>query len=197
MGRLLSCTAGAKQEDYSFDALGNRTAWKVNGIGKAAYSYDAMNRLTAMVQDGTAYSYSYDKRGNLTEERQGDSLIRQYVYDTADRMVTGKNLVSGAQTDYAYNALHMRIGNTVTRQEAGAPQTRATSYVPDVLSAAGNDLMAYHDGGGITKAVYGINYECLGCATAAGKILEQIRRIHEASRGTYGSRKYPEQGFQS
>ena len=48
-----------------------------------------MNRLKAMIQDGKTYSYSYDKRGNLTEERQGDSLIFQYIYDMADRMNNG------------------------------------------------------------------------------------------------------------
>ena len=172
MGRLLSFMEGEKQVTYSFDAMGNRTAWKVNGAEKAAYTYDAMNRLTAMVQDGAAYSYSYDKRGNLTEERQDGSLICQYSYDMANRMTAGKNLVSGAQTDYAYNALHMRIGNTVTCQGAETPQIRKTAYVPDVLSAAGNDLMAYHDGGGITKAVYGISYERLGYTTAAGRMYE-------------------------
>ena len=82
--------------------------------GRRAYTYDAMCRLVSMEQDGAAYSYTYDKRGNLTEERQGDALIRQYVYDTANRMATGKNLLTGAQTDYTYNALNMRIAHTVT-----------------------------------------------------------------------------------
>ena len=67
-----------------------------------------------MVQEGTAYHHTYDKRGNLTEERQGDSLIRQYIYDAANCMVTGKDILSGIQTDYTYNALNMRVGNTVT-----------------------------------------------------------------------------------
>ena len=171
-GRLLSGTEGTRRETYSYDALGNRTAWKVNNTGKAAYTYDAMNRLTAMVQDGTAYSYTYDKRGNLTEERQGDVPIRQYIYDTANRMVTGRNLLTGAQTDYTYNALNMRIANTITLPGTEAPQIKTTAYVPDFLSATNNDLMAYHDGGSVTKAVYGRTYERLGHTTAAGPLYE-------------------------
>ena len=131
-----------------------------------------MNRLTAMVQDGVSCGYTYDNRGNLTEERQGDSLIRQYVYDAANRMVTGKDILSGIQTDYTYNALNMRVGNTVTYPGTETPHTKETIYVPDVLSAAGNDLMAYVKGGSTTKAVYGRDYERLGYTTAAGRMYE-------------------------
>ncbi len=172
MGHLLSCTEGAKCETYSFDGRGNRTAWKVNGTEKASYAYDTMNRLTAMVQDGTVYQYSYDKRGNLTEEKQDGSLIRQYIYDTANRMSSGRDLASGAQTDYVYNALHMRITNTVTRQESGKMQTGTTAYVPDILSGTANDLMAYHSGGSVTGAVYGRTYERLGITTPTGRMYE-------------------------
>ena len=171
-GRLLSCTEGTTRESYSYDPLGNRTAWTVNNDGKAAYTYDAMNRLVSMEQDGAAYSYTYDKRGNLTEERQGDALIRQYVYDTANRMATGKNLLTGAQTDYTYNALNMRIAHTVTLPGTEAPQVKTTAYVPDFLGGTNNELMAYHDGGGITKAVYGRTYERLGYTTVAGHMYE-------------------------
>ena len=171
-GRLLSCTEGTTRESYSYDPLGNRTAWSVNNDGKAVYTYDAMNRLASMEQDGAAYSYTYDKRGNLTEERQGDALIRQYVYDTANRMATGKNLLTGAQTDYTYNALNMRIAHTVTLPGTEAPQVKTTAYVPDFLGGTNNDLMAYHDGGSVTKAVYGRTYERLGYTTAAGHMYE-------------------------
>ena len=151
---------------------GNRTKCSVSGTDSATCLYDAMNRLTKRVQDGTVYGYTYDKRGNLTEERQDGSLIRQYVYDTANRMVTGKDLLSGAQTDYTYNALNMRIANTLTLPGTEAPQIRTTAYVPDFLSGTGNDLMAYHSGGAVTKTVYGRTYERLGSITAAGQKYE-------------------------
>ncbi len=171
MGRLLAWTDGQRRETYSYDALGNRTAWKVDDIEKATYSYDAMSRLTAMMQDGAAYSYTYDKRGSLTEEKKADSLICQYVYDAAGRMVTGKDLLSGTQTDYTYNALHMRVGNTVTCPGADIPDVREITYVPDCLSAANNDLMVYK-GASATRAVYGRTHERLGYTTAAGQVYE-------------------------
>ena len=151
---------------------GNRIKCRVNGTDSATCIYDAMNRLTKRVQDGTVYGYTYDKRGNLTEESKDGSPIRQYVYDTANRMVTGKDLLSGAQTDYTYNALNMRIANTLTLPGTEAPQIRTTAYVPDFLSGTDNDLMAYHSGGGVTKAVYGRTYERLGSVTAAGQKYE-------------------------
>ncbi|MCX4342084.1 MAG: RHS repeat-associated core domain-containing protein, partial [Lachnospiraceae bacterium] len=151
---------------------GNRTKCRINGTDSATCLYDAMNRLTRRAQDGTVYNYAYDKRGNLTEERQDGSLIRQYVYDTANRMVTGKDLLSGAQTDYTYNALNMRIANTLTLPGTEAPQIRTTAYVPDFLSGTDNDLMAYHSGGDVTKAVYGRRFERLGSISAAGQKYE-------------------------
>ena len=172
LGRLLSYTEGAVQEAYSYDMRGNRTKCRINGTDSVTCLYDAMNRLTGRAQDGTVYNYAYDKRGNLTEERQDGSLIRQYVYDTANRMVTGKDLLSGAQTDYTYNALNMRIANTLTLPGTEAPQIRTTAYVPDFLSGTDNDLMAYHSGGDVTKAVYGRRFERLGSISAAGQKYE-------------------------
>ena len=64
-------------EAYTYDALGNRTARTLNGIQKASCQYNALNQLTAMSEDGTAYSFVYDKCGNLTEEHREGSLVRQ------------------------------------------------------------------------------------------------------------------------
>ena len=53
-----------------------------------------------MTQGDETFSYLYDRHGNLTEERHGEQVLRSYAYDAANRMVSGKNLVSGAKSEY-------------------------------------------------------------------------------------------------
>ena len=62
-----------------------------------------------MTEDGVGYGFTYDRRGNLTQECRGDIPIRRYTYDTAGRMTLGKNLESGEETLYACNALGKRV----------------------------------------------------------------------------------------
>ena len=172
LGQLISCMKGQDTESYTYDALGNRTNWKINGVEKAECSYDAMNRLTAAVIDGVPFSYAYDKRGNLTEEKREESLIRQYAYDSAGRMVLGKDIPGGAQTAYSYNALGMRVKNIRTYPGTETPVVKETTYAGDFLSRTNNDLMAYGTDGSAVGAVYGRSYERLGRLTAEGQVYE-------------------------
>ena len=161
VGRLVSWQNGQNQEAYTYDALGNRTGKSVNGILKAAYQYNELNQLTAMTEDGVGYGFTYDRRGNLTQECRGDIPIRRYTYDTAGMMASGKNLESGEETLYAYNALRMRVGNTRKSGTGESLHTREVEYVPDFLGAAGNELMSYETGGAGIRHVFGRRYERL------------------------------------
>ena len=60
-----------------------------------------------MVKDGVTYSFGYDKCGHLTEERRDDVPVRQYAYDTAGLLALGRNMESGEETSYVYNALRI------------------------------------------------------------------------------------------
>ena len=160
-GRLVSWQNGQDQEAYTYDALGNRTGKSVNGILKAAYQYNELNQLTAMTEDGEEYGFTYDKRGCLTQESRGGSPIRRYTYDTAGMMTCGKNLESGEETLYVYNALRMRVGNTRRSGTGESLRTSKVQYVPDFLGAAGNELMSYETGGSSIRNVFGRRYERL------------------------------------
>ncbi len=160
-GWLVSWQNGQDQETYTYDALGNRTGKSINGILKAAYQYNELNQLTAMTEGGAEYGYTYDRRGSLTQESRGGIPVRRYTYDTAGRMALGKNLESGEETLYAYNALGMRVGNTRRTGTGESLRTREVQYVPDFLGAAGNELMSYETGGAGIRHVFGRRYERL------------------------------------
>lgn len=147
-GQLVTYRNGQNKETYAYDALGNRTTKSLNGIQKATYQYNQLNQLTAMTEDGAVYGFVYDRCGNLTEERRDGSLIRQYAYDTAGMMATGRNLESGEETAYTYNALRMRVKNVRKLAAGDSIRTREMQYVPDFLGAPGNELMSYETGAG-------------------------------------------------
>jgi len=79
-----------------------------------AYSYDALNRLTAADYDsGTFFHYTYDEVGNRLNETT-DVGSTDYVYDNANRLVDADgvtftwddngNLLSDGVSSYAYDA---------------------------------------------------------------------------------------------
>ncbi len=109
-----------------------------------------MNQLIGMTQGEETYSYLYDRRGNLTEERLGEQVLRSYAYDAANRMISGKNLVSGTKSEYTYNGLLARVKKT-----SGA---QASSYMPDYAGRIHNDLVTQIAGVGTVNAVYGQGY---------------------------------------
>ncbi len=76
-------------------------------------------------------------------------------------MTLGKNLENGTQTEYAYNALYMRIRNIQTIAGEDGFHTREVSYLPDFLSRTDNELMAYEKGKYNLRTVFGRGYERL------------------------------------
>ncbi|MEY8268736.1 RHS repeat domain-containing protein [Lachnospiraceae bacterium 64-25] len=161
VGHLLPCKEGNTIENYGYDMLGNRILKQLDGINKATYQYNALNQLVSRTEDGVQYSYGYDRRGNLIKEHRGDVQTHQYIYDATNHMTLGKNLENGTQTEYAYNALYMRIRNIQTIAGEDGFHTREVSYLPDFLSRTDNELMAYEKGKYSLRAVFGRGYERL------------------------------------
>lgn len=169
IGQLVSYTNGGNVEAYTYDALGNRTTRSVNGIQKAACQYNALNQLIALSEDGVDYSFGYDRCGNLTEERRGSDLVRQYVYDATGYMTLGRNMESGEETAYTYNALQMCVKNVQKLASPDGLISRERQYIPDFLSETNNELMAYETGAGSIRTIFGHGYQRLSQNAASGK----------------------------
>ena len=166
VGRLLSCKEGNATESYGYDVLGNRVLKQLDGANKATYQYNALNQLVNRTEDDVQYSYGYDRRGNLIQEHRGEVQTHQYTYDATNHMTLGKNLENGTQTEYAYNALYMRIKNIQTIAGEDGFRTREISCLPDFLSRTDNELMTYEKGKYSLRTVFGRGYERLA-GTAA------------------------------
>ena len=175
-GQLVSYRRGQNTETYGYDLLGNRTFRKTNGADGAVYQYNALNQLVSLSENGKQYAYEYDKRGNLIQESLDGAAVRQYTYNAANRMTLGKNLETGEETRYDYNALYMRIKNvqTLAGQEPSEEfLTKETSYVPDYLSITNNDLMACEKDADAASTIFGQGNERLMRKTASGKVYFQ------------------------
>ena len=125
-----------------------------------------MNQLVKRTENGIDYHYGYDRRGNLTEERKGEAVIRRYLYDYAGYLSRGENLESGETTEYGYNALYMgvkkrrgSIGSLPEGRTGSAAAER--NYAVDFLSGTNRVLAAYEEGRGVLRSVYGPGYGCV------------------------------------
>ena len=106
-------------ENYSYDAVGNRTASHLS----ASYSYQPFNKLTSTANTG----YVYDNNGNLTSKTDGSGTTT-FSYDEENRLKQG-TLPVGLTVSYAYDGLDRRILRSTS---AGANER----YVYD-----GNDVL--------------------------------------------------------
>ncbi|MBP3486912.1 MAG: RHS repeat protein [Roseburia sp.] len=124
---------GNTQREYTYDAFGNRTK-KVDYTipvmsGETAsdfkttlYRYNNANQLIAEQLGASGLSgavqektYQYDRRGNLTAVSQGEELLKQFTFDTANRMSGSAGHVDGIwkQAAYQYNGLGQRVGQEI------------------------------------------------------------------------------------
>ena len=124
-GNLMSITyANKSRETWSYDSLGNPTAWTNRRGHPINFSHDANGRITRKTyQDGSHVDYTYDAHGNLvqTVDPTGtntftysatDYLTRidypggqwlQFTYDSAGRRATSLDQ-AGHQIAYTYDA---------------------------------------------------------------------------------------------
>lgn len=113
LGRLL--TVGQDHipvRRYTYDAYGNRKEMEDYRKGsRTCYQYDAVNRLI-QEQDTTgnhlqSRTYTYDKRGNLTQIHQDGNLTQGYEYGALNRLTHAWN-GKGESARYEYNGLGYR-----------------------------------------------------------------------------------------
>ncbi|HRV75671.1 MAG TPA: DUF6531 domain-containing protein [Caldisericia bacterium] len=89
--------------DYTYDANGNVTSEDV-GTDTWSYTYDALNRLTAVDKPGTSddIAYTYDVRGNRTDIDVGGTDNTDLTFNIADQL-TRVDYDDGSYRVYTYD----------------------------------------------------------------------------------------------
>ena len=87
-----SVTQNGITANYAYDANGNITEIKENGVVKESYTYDSLNQLKTVTRNGVTTEYSYSG-GNITEVKQNGTTIKSYVYGDSEwkDLLTGFN----------------------------------------------------------------------------------------------------------
>ncbi len=98
---------GKLQSRYRYDAYGNRTE-KETGEGTTHYSYNEADQLVREEGLDGERTFQYDRRGNLTAIRQGEELLRQYLYDETNRMAAASDGIHSSW--YQYSGAGNRTG---------------------------------------------------------------------------------------
>lgn len=76
-------------------------------------------------------TYSYDRRGNMTEVSIGGKMVKQFTFDAANRMSSSAEIVSSLikKAEYRYNALGQRVGQDIWRMgKEGTDSADILSY---------------------------------------------------------------------
>ena len=150
---------------YTYDSFGRVSNLSFNYIGSFTSSIDytftedsmrtstEVKAYTSTVQgEATAYSYTYDMRGNITSVSVDGSVQYRYVYDNLSQLIREDNIPKNKTYVYAYD----NSGNITSRKTYSLTASGATpsgSYTTDGYTYYGNawgDRLASYNGASIT-----------------------------------------------
>jgi len=107
MNRLSEVTKdGNPLRSYNYDHFGNRSRMIENNQ-EISYTYNSLNQLISST-DGK--SYSYDKRGNLTQAFKDGNAVNAYAFGALNRLEKAFNFEQNLGASYTYNGLGNRVG---------------------------------------------------------------------------------------
>jgi len=131
LGRVIRVTDGLNTQirAYSFDAHGNIIEEVSRpGIGMPEhvnYSYDALNRLTSVIEhdSGIERHYTYDSLGNSIRQDNGD-IVTEHTHNIRNQLV--EKIVSSAESDVVVDTISNVFdnrGNLISQTGTAGTQT--------------------------------------------------------------------------
>jgi len=188
---------------YGYDPVGNRTGLTLpNGV-TTDYTYNALDRLTGIVQHKAgqsplaSYAYTLDANGNRVGAVEGDGSSIGWGYDQAGRVTSetryGGNGAVTSRLSYSYD----NVGNRLSMAANG--QTTDYSYnASDQLVNAGSKRYSYDrrgnlvgvaDGGSAASYGYDAANHLTGATTPNGTTTSYGydaagRRVNATTSGT-------------
>ncbi len=127
--QLTQAKTGASEENFTFDAVGNRESGPtVKDTPAAAYEHDAANRML----EGRKFDYAYDDRGNLRFRYldAAHSKYWEYRWDGENRMSEAV-LVDNENIVRTVTFKHDSFGRRIEKQVTEGPTTTTHTYVYD------------------------------------------------------------------
>ena len=150
LNRLIDYKAGVINEDntvsnpieqiaYSLDGLGNRITMVTNGM-TTTYVTNAMNAYSSTISNGMDRLFSYDVKGNLSEDG-----VHNYGYDCHNRICD----VDNGSVIYKYDALNRLV--QIEYSEGGQSLSECRCYAGDRM------IEEFVDGSLTSSYTYGVS----------------------------------------
>jgi RHS repeat-associated protein len=124
-----------KQRQYTYDALGRLTAVLEDPSGlkySTAYSYDLLDNLIKVSQGSQTRSFNYDSLSRLEQVTNPESGTTTYIYDNAGNLLKRTDS-RGITTNYVYDQLNRITSISYANEPSGTP---AVAYIYDSWTVA-------------------------------------------------------------
>jgi RHS repeat-associated protein len=164
MGRLTgtsteySFLSGTSTNAYTYDAASNRTGFTAPDSSTSTYSYDTLNRLTALANSWAgSFGFSYDALSRRTQMTRPNGVTTNYTYDILSHLLSVLHQVSGSTIDGASYTLDS-AGNRTAKTDEFASITSNYTYDPIY------ELTQVTQGGSTTESY---SYDAVGNRTAS------------------------------
>jgi len=149
-------TGNNRVVSYTYDAVGNRLTKTDSALGVTTYTYNNLNQLDFLTDNGVVTDYSYENNGNLISEMTGsNSNVYRWANDGENRLM-GVTVNEGGvsrNVAYQYNAQGIRVGKVVDGVES--------RYLIDELQPYAQVVEEY-DAAGNAKGSYVYGYDLIG-----------------------------------
>uniref|UniRef100_UPI00402BAC95 RHS repeat-associated core domain-containing protein n=1 Tax=Methylomonas sp. PHL2-19 TaxID=3438878 RepID=UPI00402BAC95 len=152
-GRLTSTTAGGKTLAYQYDPAGNRTrtTWPEATAFYITASYDALNRPTALLENGTVSlaSYAYDDLSRRTTVTLGNGTTTGYGYDSQSALASLTQNLAGTAQDNTWSYTRNQVQDIKAASWTN-DSYQWTGYTNGTRSYTANGLNQYATAAGST-----------------------------------------------
>jgi RHS repeat-associated protein len=132
---------------YTLDADGNVTAISGynGGLGAFTYSFDKVGQLLTQTDaQNDTYSYNYDPAGNLTQVTDPLNNVTTYNYDRQNNLLSVTNALNGV-TSYSYNLAGWQTSETDPLNTLTQYSYDSAGYVTAVTNPFNNQQTYSYD----------------------------------------------------
>jgi RHS repeat-associated protein len=163
-GRLLTEAAFGRGLAFQYDGASNRTRITWPDTNYASYTYDALNRVDLIQENGstTLANYDYDALGRRATLTRGNGTVTTFDYDDASRLTDlAQDINGGSSDDQAYGFSYTAASQLAERTATNDAYNWAAPQVN--RSYDRNGLNQYTSVGGAS-----FNYDLRGNLTSDG-----------------------------